>query len=356
VNVEKTLILSALTEPISPPDLTAFTADMGGERVRWKIRTPRSSAKTTAWILLLSFVGVPLLIAAVLILVALATGKAGIAVAWVPAAVLFAAFAGYWAIPMVRHPFLGLDWETVYRLAQFAAENDLDYSPSDVRPSYPGVMFQNIPTIELYNHFQSRSGRYFDFGNFRYNAHLGELSEVGHHGFLALQLDQKLPHLILDAKGNNTFGGSLAVDLPGSTTVKLGRDFDRHFTLLCPPGHEREALYVLTPELMALLIDDSEALDVELIDDWMFVYSKKPFDSTDPGTMRRIFRIIDGLGAAATRSASVYRDEHVGDFHRNLVAPTGQRLTAGLPKGLSVVFSLLLASIPWGLFSSLLFG
>lgn len=39
--------------------------------------------------------------------------------------------------------------------------------------------------------------------------------------------------------------------------LSLEGDFDRYFTLYCPGDYERDALYVFTPDLLALLIDES---------------------------------------------------------------------------------------------------
>src|SRR6185437_14086794 len=94
--------------------------------------------------------------------------------------------------------------------------------------------------------------------------------------YVAIRLDRKLPHMLLIAKENQGIGGS---DLPatyGSDQIlSLEGDFDRYFTLYCPKKHETDALYVFTPDLMALLIDEARFFDVEIVDDWMFVVMRK---------------------------------------------------------------------------------
>ena len=47
---------------------------------------------------------------------------------------------------------------------------------------------------------------------------------------------------------------------------------------------------------MARLIDEAAELDVEIVDDWMFFYSAKIFDLTDPDIIAGLFRIIDLVG------------------------------------------------------------
>ena len=119
-----------------------------------------------------------------------------------------------------------------------------------------------------------------------------------------------LPHMVLDATANNgLFGTStLPISFDRAQVLSLEGDFDRYFTLYCPRDYERDALYVFTPDLLALLIDESRHFDVEIVDDWMFVYSATRFDMTDPGTLRRLFRIVDTVGAKTLRQTARYAD------------------------------------------------
>src|SRR5690606_32829643 len=76
------------------------------------------------------------------------------------------------------------------------------------------------------------------------------------YAYVALRLETMLPHFVLDATRNNrTFGSSIPMPIAGGQTLSLEGDFDSHVTLHCPQGYERDALYVFTPDLMALLID-----------------------------------------------------------------------------------------------------
>ncbi len=49
--------------------------------------------------------------------------------------------------------------------------------------------------------------------------------------------------------------------------LELEGDFGKHFELHVPAGYERDALYVLTPDVMQVLIDEAADRRVEIVDD-----------------------------------------------------------------------------------------
>jgi hypothetical protein len=113
--------------------------------------------------------------------------------------------------------------------------------------------------------------------------------------------------------------------------VSLEGDFDTHFALYAPKEYERDALYLFTQDLMALLIDEAGGLDVELVDDTMFVCSATPFDLLASATYERMGRIVATVGAKTLRQTARYSDERIGDRLRNEVAPPGRRLRRRTP-------------------------
>jgi hypothetical protein len=182
------------------------------------------------------------------------------------------------------------------------------------------------------DHITRSSGRFLDIGNFRYTTGSGKNQKTRTWGFMALHLDRRLPHMLLDARSNDVLGMSnLPVTFSRDQVLSLEGDFDRHFTLFCPSEYERDALYVFTPDLMALLIDEAGAFDVEVVDDWMFVYATTPFRMGDPSTMLRLLRIVDTVGAKAVSQTDRYADERIGNRSVNQVAPKGARLRRGVP-------------------------
>lgn len=229
---------------------------------------------------------------------------------------------------------VGGKWERWVRLERFAEANELVYSPSDPNPQYPGAIFSVGGSRAAIDHMRAQSGRFLDLGNYRYVTSNGKSSTTSTWGFMALELDRALPHMVLDSRANNgLFGGTnLPASFSRDQVLSLEGDFDQHFTLYCPKEYERDALYVFTPDLMALCIDEAAPFDIEVVDRWMFVYSAAAFDMLQPWVYERLLRIAFTVGAKTLTQTDRYADERVPDARvPNIVAPQGQRLKRGIP-------------------------
>ncbi|HEU4808385.1 MAG TPA: hypothetical protein VFT01_08990 [Homoserinimonas sp.] len=235
-------------------------------------------------------------------------------------------------------------WESLLRRTRFASANQLTYSTGVKNPAYPGLIFSHGDSRQTSDNYQSVAGPQFDLGNYRYTTGSGKEKKTHTWGYLALRLERKLPHMVLDARGNNGIlgGSTLPTSFRRDQKLSLEGDFDKYFTLYCPREYERDALYVFTPDLMALLIDEGAAFDVEIVDDWMFVYSVQPFALDEAKTVHRLFSIIETIGVKMLRQTDRYADERIGDSTIDLVAPRGQRLKKGTTVasiGIFVVFA-----------------
>jgi hypothetical protein len=244
----------------------------------------------------------------------------------------------------------GNKWELWTRMDRFARANGMTFSPLDPDPTYPGAIFQLGNARQAVDHLRSATGRFFDLGNYRYTTGSGKNRTTHSWGFMAFNLDRKLPNMVLDSKANNSFfGTNLPAAFDRGQILSLEGNFDQYFTLYCPKEYERDALYVFTPDLMALLIDEAAPFDVEIIDDWMFVYSSATFRTGDANIYARLFRIIDTVGAKALTQTDRYLDERVGDFTANIVAPQGARLKRGVSVSAIVVGVVIVGMWIWGL-------
>jgi len=246
-------------------------------------------------------------------------------------------------------------WERWMRLTHFAEANGLAFSPRDDSPAYPGSIFNQGHSRSTLEHVRSVHGRFLDMGNYRYTTGSGKNATTHNWGFMAFNLDRKLPHMVLDSRANNgLFGGSnLPTYFDKSQILSLEGDFDQYFTLYCPREYERDALYVFTPDLMALLIDEASPFDVEIIDDWMFVYSAKPFKTGDPAVYQRLFRILDTVGEKTLTQTDFYADERVGDRTIDYVAPQGQRLKRGFSVGAAITVGAFVLIWGWSFLNGL---
>jgi len=241
-------------------------------------------------------------------------------------------------------------WELWARMDAFAKANGMTFSPADGNPAYPGAIFGIGDTRQAIDHLRNVDGRFFDFGNYRYTTGSGKNRSTRTWGFLAFHLDRRLPNMMLDSKANNGFFGSnLPATFDKAQILSLEGDFDTYFTLYAPKEYERDALYVFTPDLMALLIDEASPFDVEIIDDWMFVYSNTAFRTGDASLYARLFRIMDTVGAKTLTQTDRYVDERVGDFAANIVAPQGARLKRRVSVGAIVIGVVFIAFWLWGI-------
>ncbi|MFF1876009.1 hypothetical protein, partial [Kitasatospora herbaricolor] len=201
---------------------------------------------------------------------------------------------------------------------------------------YPGSIFQLGTERVILNRLTTAAGnpgRFTDLATYRYVTGSGKSREVHTWGYLAVRLDRPLPHIVLDARSNNGLFGAtnLPAEFSRSQRLSLEGDFDRYFTLYCPKDYERDALYLLTPDLMALLIDEAQDFDVEIVDDWMFVYASRSLDLADPAVAGRMFRILSTVGAKATGRADRYADDHAGSVAGHTIAAGGRRLRGAFP-------------------------
>jgi hypothetical protein len=137
--------------------------------------------------------------------------------------------------------------------------------------------------------------RFVEFGNYQYTTSNGKQTQTHRWGYVAVKLDVPLPNIVLDALGNNTLGNTLALAFSRDQRLSLEGDFDRYFSLYCPAGYEADALYLFTPDVMARFIDHAAQLDVEIVDDWLFLYTRREVSTLDPATWAWLFGAVGAL-------------------------------------------------------------
>lgn len=182
-----------------------------------------------------------------------------------------------------------------YRLDAFARANGMTYEARVADPALPGMLFGLGRSREATDLVRGAKPRFVEFGNYRYTTGTGKNSTTHRWGYVAVKLDVPLPNIVLDAKGNNGFGSNLPASFQREQRLSLEGDFDQYFTLYCPEGYERDALYLFTPDIMARFIDNAAELDVEIVDDWMFLYTQRKASTLDPATWAWLFGAVGAL-------------------------------------------------------------
>ncbi|WP_314138515.1 hypothetical protein [uncultured Plantibacter sp.] len=183
-----------------------------------------------------------------------------------------------------------------YRLDRFARANGLGYRPIAIPVALPGLIF-TMGGTSVARDLVWRDGRsQLSVANLETTIGSGRNRKVHRWGYVALRLPVALPHIVLDAVGNNSLlHPRLPVTFTKDQRLRLEGDFDRHFELYCPRGYETDALYLFTPDIMARFIDTVAELDVEIVDDHLFLYSPKDLSTLDPEVWTWLMSVVDIL-------------------------------------------------------------
>jgi len=186
--------------------------------------------------------------------------------------------------------------ERWYRLDRFARANGMTWHAEAQNPPLPGMIFGIGGSRKATDIVRGDRPRFVEFGNHQYTTGSGRNQTTHKWGYVAVHLTTPLPHIVLDALGNNTlFGSNLPASFDKDQRLSLEGDFDRYFGLYCSRGYERDALYLFTPDIMARFIDNAAALDVEIVDDWLFLYAKRDFSTLDPAMWAWLFSVVAAL-------------------------------------------------------------
>jgi hypothetical protein len=187
-----------------------------------------------------------------------------------------------------------------FQLKEFAKQNDFNYIESTTDFALDGLLFRigNIPEANrIYDLvIGTFEGKDFTFGNRHFETKAPRHNINFDYGFMSIKLDRKLPQMILRSKQK---GIELTQGFSKNQVQSLEGDFDKYFTLYSQDGSQADALYVLTPDVMALLIDYASEYDIEIAGNHIYFYARQ-FDLSE-SLMRQLFEIIDVVGTKTKR-------------------------------------------------------
>ncbi|WP_314426156.1 hypothetical protein [uncultured Microbacterium sp.] len=306
-----------LTDPVDPRAVGAFNAEL---RSRGSTGLQASSIIALAVIAIVTVIAIPIVVSTAISILN-SPGSSG--------------FAG-----LVLLVFLGIgvavaaaavvSWRrsrvTRYRLDAFARANGMSYEARVSDPRLPGMVFGLGHSRVATDLVRGDRPRFVEFGNFQYTTGSGKNATTHRWGYVAVKLDVPLPNIVLDAKGNNGFGSNLPAAFQREQRLSLEGDFDRYFTLYCPTGYEQDALYLFTPDIMARFIDNAAELDVEIVDDWLFLYTQRRVTTLDPANWAWLFGTVGALLTKFEQWAR-WRDDRLL-AERSTAAATGSGSTA----------------------------
>ncbi|WP_313357099.1 hypothetical protein, partial [Microbacterium sp.] len=279
-----------LTEPVDPRAVNEFWRAV-------KTQSPTSGAQIVIVVIvaaMFALVFLPIIGFTLFAMIAgLASGQAGVGALFSLPALLPVVIAAV-VIPLVVVSRRRAR-ESTYRIARFAEANAMTFRPFLSDPPLPGMIFHRGHSRVASNLVRGQHPRFVEFGNYRYTTGSGKNKTTHSWGYVAVKLDVPLPNIVLDALGNNSLGSNLPSTFSKDQRLSLEGDFDQHFTLYCPSGYEADALYLFTPDIMARFIDHAAQLDVEIVDDWLFLYMRRPVSTTDVSTWAWLFGTVGAL-------------------------------------------------------------
>jgi len=209
---------------------------------------------------------------------------------------VFVVVVGVIVVGLVRNIITGGAAVTAYRLDRFARANAMTYDAGLADPALPGMIFRRGHSRRSSNLVRGQQPRFVEFGNYLYKTGSGKNESTHRWGYVAIKLDAPLPNIVLDATSNNgLFGSNLPESFARGQRLSLEGDFDKYFALYCPTGYEQDALYLFTPDIMARFIDHAAALDVEIVDDWLFLYAQRDLSTLDPATWQWLFATVGAV-------------------------------------------------------------
>lgn len=133
--------------------------------------------------------------------------------------------------------------------------------------------------------FNILSGMYQDIPMRMYNYETklqsGKEQEVRQFTVCEFTFPYKLPHILLGYKHAWPLGMDFWAAIPNNIELELEGDFGKYFKVSTEKGFETEALQVLTPDVMAALIDLKQKINFETKAQKLYVFRSDIISSKD---------------------------------------------------------------------------
>lgn len=211
------------------------------------------------------------------------------------------------------------------RLKRFAEANGATLSQNVMSPNLAGMIFDNGHTRTLEESLAFDDG--IELGNYYYVTGSGKNRTVHRFGFARVALTRNLPHMVLDATSNNFFGSNLPDRFAGSQRMSLEGDFNKYFNVFAPNGYEKDALYVFTPDVMQVLVDQGKGFDIEIVGSELFIFRSAKLELTVQGELGKMLSVVGAISDELKDQSKRYVDERALDA----VAPAAHPNGSGMP-------------------------
>ncbi|MDR1033044.1 MAG: hypothetical protein LBL84_03490 [Candidatus Nomurabacteria bacterium] len=136
----------------------------------------------------------------------------------------------------------------------------------------------------------------------------GKNSTSYYFNVVRYDLGRPVPNILLDGQKNiNPMEG----ERYDAQAMHLEGDFNKHFKVFAPEGYHIDTLQILSPDVMADLVDHAAKYDIELVDHYVYIAAMREFDQTNYGAFVQDFfvrasEVIKELG----EQVDAYTDRH----------------------------------------------
>lgn len=211
------------------------------------------------------------------------------------------------------------------RLLKFARANgcrvDFDVEPTGEK----GLLFSRGHAKRVISRLTMPNG--IQIANYRYVVGYERTRKVHEWCYVRVPLPRALPNMVLDSKKNNGLWlANLGVTYNTDQKLSLEGDFDKYFALYTPKKYEKDALYILTPDVMQVLIDRGTDFDMETVDHSLYMYKFGRFSLGSAELYRRLLPILSTISKKVLNQADFYSDEKIDDWNKDVVTESGARL------------------------------
>lgn len=180
-------------------------------------------------------------------------------------------------------------------LARFAARNGLRYLPGPFAGGPPVWRQRGDLIVARAMRATAVGGRPVEWADYelRYGTRGSSHTQFG--GWIAIGLRRPLPHIVVRAAVRGSRAFSAAAVPAAAQHLSLEGDFDRHFSVYCPAGYERDALFLFTPDVMQRLIEGAGGWDVEIVDDMLMLVRARDVVTTGAADWIEVMRAAQAL-------------------------------------------------------------
>lgn len=211
------------------------------------------------------------------------------------------------------------------RMKRFAEANGGVYQENVMAPQLNGMIFDEGHSRTLEESISFKDG--IEIGNYTYVKGSGKNQTTYTYSFARVALNRNLPHMVLDAKSNNFFGSNLPDSFDSTQRLTLEGDFNNHFNVYVPNGYETDALYVFTPDVMAVLVDHGSKHDMEIIGEELFIFKSGKTKLADKSELESVLSIVSTISNELRAQSKRYVDDRVVQS----AAVASQGAASGLP-------------------------